>query len=98
LCLATNTETEKGVHVKKCGTDINFPFSLTAMTQTRQTGKFKSPPNAEVSEYMLQEYFINECRILQKLEKSQLEVQDSHSIPFWLPENQTLYLLQKEIL
>ncbi|CAG8470618.1 12582_t:CDS:2 [Acaulospora morrowiae] len=77
----TITETEKGIHVRSYGTLINFPFKLTATTRRIDHGKFRNPPNAEVPENLLQEYFINECRALQSLKDSVLMVEDSHSIP-----------------
>ncbi|CAG8718162.1 6993_t:CDS:2, partial [Ambispora leptoticha] len=78
---ATATETEKGCYVKEHASPISFPFQLTAMTRRREPGKFKSPPDPQVSEEILQEYFISECKTFRAFGNSQLEVQDSHSIP-----------------
>ncbi|CAG8660548.1 17164_t:CDS:2 [Cetraspora pellucida] len=78
----TTTETDKGNFVKKYGTPLNFPFKLTTTTRRIEHGKFRNPPNIEVPENILQEYFINECRALQSLKDSVLMVEDSHSIPF----------------
>ncbi|CAG8619433.1 6524_t:CDS:2, partial [Ambispora gerdemannii] len=61
---ATTTETDKGIYVRKHGTD-----DLPTSTDTRRIveGKFKSPSNADVPEKILQEYFINECNALRAL-------------------------------
>ncbi|CAG8778372.1 3286_t:CDS:2, partial [Ambispora leptoticha] len=76
---ATETETEKRRYVKERGSTINFPFQLTAMTRRREPGKFKSPPDPQVPEDILQEYFISECKTFRAFGNSQLEVQDSYS-------------------
>ncbi|CAG8635619.1 6518_t:CDS:2, partial [Acaulospora morrowiae] len=78
---ATEIETEKGRYVKERGTILNFPFQLTEMTRRSSPGKFNSPPDPELSEAKLQEYFISECKTFQTFDNSKLEVQDSLSIP-----------------
>ncbi|CAG8611300.1 6693_t:CDS:2, partial [Ambispora gerdemannii] len=47
LTSATTTETDKGISVRKHGTQMTFPLQLTATTRRIVEGKFKSPPNAK---------------------------------------------------
>ncbi|CAG8650992.1 15178_t:CDS:2 [Funneliformis mosseae] len=77
----TDTETDKGIFVGERGTETTFPLKLTTTTQRRVYGKFKYPPSPDVPEKTLQEYFIDECKPLQKSKDSKLVVEDVHSIP-----------------
>ncbi|CAG8669532.1 16884_t:CDS:2, partial [Funneliformis caledonium] len=79
--VSTDTETDKSIIVGERDTETTFPLKLTMTTQRRVYRKFKYPPSPDVSEKILQEYFIDECKPLQKSKDSKLVVEDIYSVP-----------------
>lgn len=64
---------------------INFPLGLTTSSKRSGNGRFTNPPNknADSKEEEIQQYFINECKELEKSPniKNKLIVVDKHSSP-----------------
>ncbi|UZO19781.1 uncharacterized protein OCT59_011052 [Rhizophagus irregularis] len=86
LCLGTDlTETEKGKTVMDKGTHIVFPLKWTTSSKRSGNGRFTNSPNrnADPKEEEVQQYFINECKELDKTPniKNKLIVVDKHSSP-----------------
>ncbi len=86
LCLGTDlTGTEKGKTVMDKGTHIVFPLEWTTSSKRSGNGRFTNPPNrnADPREEEVQQYFINECKELEKSPniKNKLIVVDKHSSP-----------------
>ncbi|CAG8755701.1 19021_t:CDS:2 [Rhizophagus irregularis] len=79
------TETEKGKTVMDKGTHIVFPLKWTTSSKRSGNGRFTNSPNrnADPKEEEVQQYFINECKELDKTPniKNKLIVVDKHSSP-----------------
>ncbi|CAG8734582.1 6439_t:CDS:2, partial [Funneliformis caledonium] len=79
------TGTEKGKTVMDKGTHIVFPLEWTTSSKRSENGRFTNPPNrnADLREEEIQQYFINECKELEKSPniKNKLIVVDEHSSP-----------------
>ncbi len=65
------------------GTPINFPLDWTTSSKRSGNGRFTNPPNknANPREEEIQQYFINECKELEKSPniKNKLIIMDTHS-------------------
>ncbi|CAG8668811.1 11084_t:CDS:2 [Funneliformis mosseae] len=77
------TRTDKGKSVMEKGAHIEFPFELTTSSKKSENGRFTNPPNrnADSAEKEIQQYFINECKELEKSPniKNKLIVVNKHS-------------------
>ncbi|RHZ88242.1 hypothetical protein Glove_25g31 [Diversispora epigaea] len=89
------TVTEKGNFVRLQGVCIDFPLKLTITTQRKEYGMFTDPPSPKVSVNILQEYFINECKQLQRSKNSKLVVEDVYSIPLLATRNPDFVFIAK---
>ena len=86
LCLGTEvTGTDKGKLIMEKGTHISFLLDLITSSKRSGNERFTNPSNknADPKEEEIQQYFINECKELEKSPniKNKLIVVDKHSSP-----------------